>query len=122
MVRPHTRTPTPSAAIHEPFHRSVTRLLFSVTPLGSSPRDRDPEHPLSSSAVAAAIPVEPAIRRRFGEPARTDGTFQETVWQRTEPYSRELRRTGQGARSAGRGAPPRRRVPERLGQRQRKGD
>src|SRR4029079_2738975 len=75
MVRPQTRTPTASAAIHDPFHRSVTRLLFSVTPLGSSPRDRDPEHPLSSSAVTAAIPVKPANRRRFGEPARTDGTF-----------------------------------------------
>src|SRR5690242_5187072 len=75
MVRPHTRTPTARAATQEPFQRSVTRLLFSVTPFGRKPRERAPEQPLSSSALAATVPIEPAVRRRFGEPARTDGTF-----------------------------------------------
>ena len=61
MVRPHTRTPTARAATHEPFHRSVTRLLFSVTPLGSRPRDSAPEQPLSSRTLDERDPGQTGI-------------------------------------------------------------
>ena len=70
-------TPTTSAAIQEPTHRSVTRLPFSVTAFGRKPREMALEQPLSRKMHPAAAPATPMTRRRVGEPERTNGTFPE---------------------------------------------
>src|SRR6185436_9587988 len=56
MVRPQTRTPTASAAIQEPFHRSMTRRVWLVVSGvdGSQPVFTWVVQPDASTATAPA--------------------------------------------------------------------
>src|SRR5262245_4827473 len=63
-IRPHTKTPTASAATTEPIHRSYIRCAWVVTPPGQpKPRNVSPtEHPASSVTSATAETASWAAR------------------------------------------------------------
>src|SRR5690625_614381 len=52
ITRPHTKTPTTSAAIHDPTHRLVMRSVCSVTPSGIQPRATVSLQPVVNNATA----------------------------------------------------------------------
>src|SRR3569833_2097615 len=64
MIKPQTRAPTASAAIHDPCQRVRTRLPCSVTGVGRPRRTFSAEHAVAANASADSAAAPVSRRRR----------------------------------------------------------
>src|SRR4051794_39769162 len=96
MISPQTSTPTSNAAIQDPFHRSITRLVLLVVPrsAGSQPCCTCRVQPDNVTAAAPATVTATArarTRAHLNPSCESNGGLP-TVWSRLaiRPRRREL--------------------------------